>query len=162
MAILRNDAAFFQEVEKRKPHYTLKVTIHTSYNKVSDVMCKVFLPRRVTERPYVVLRFTEDQARGLGGVGLFSIEGQFENAGRAITIRSERAYSPGLVNETSFGTGVSEHKILGEAWDLTITHNSLSSCGLDKAFTSGMFYSHPTLYWSLRPLSRSRTLEIRL
>ena len=46
----------------RRAEYVLKTTVKTRRATVNDVLCRVYLPRSVTETPFLVFEPTAEQA----------------------------------------------------------------------------------------------------
>lgn len=103
---------------RRKPDFVLKTTIKTQHGAVTDVLCRVYLPRSVIARPYLHFEPTPQQVDALT-VPEFSVEGKAEWHGQAIAIRAGTVFTEGW-QRNRLSPDVVKCTLPGEPWDLEV------------------------------------------
>jgi hypothetical protein len=102
-------------VNSRKPDLELLVNLETSFAKVEGIHCRVFLPKRMEEKLYLLLLPTREQAAPLHRPP-FKLHAE---VGQNI-LHSEEVYGFG-VESTSWSTGIRTARLICEPWHFDYT-----------------------------------------
>ena len=108
----------------REENHLVKATLIVNGAEISSVPCKVYLPERIDEKPYIILKPSKDDATRImashKGVLHASVYG-FDK-GIELTIEAPEVYFSG--GSTKYwGDGISDSTIPGEPQDLHVIHH---------------------------------------
>lgn len=108
---------------ERKEDYRIFVRIQSDKASVDNVLCKVYLPKRVTEPINLIFYPNEEQKKMLEGVFEFSVVGELKGfSGKTeSSIKSEKVYSK-TGSTVYWGPDIKESVHAGEPRDLEETH----------------------------------------
>ena len=109
-----------QELQREENHL-VKASVIVDGFEINNVPCKIFLPERIQEKPYVILKPSKEDADRIMGshVGkLHAIVYGFDKE-KALTIEAPEVYFSGS-SIKYWGDGISDSTIPGEPQDLHI------------------------------------------
>jgi hypothetical protein len=135
--------AGLRRVIGRDPNYTVITKIKTAHGVVSDVPCRIYLPRTVMGRPYLEFDLSETQ-RGPLTVPEFSVQGDAETTNGFMSVRSDIVFTQGWTEERR-GSNFIKCTLPGEPWNLEI-HISHSIGVNDNLMHSGLFWLTPNRF----------------
>lgn len=106
---------------ERKEDYRIFVKIATDKACVEDVLCKIFLPKRLTEKIELYFYPNEEQRRKLEGIFEFSIIGELKGfSGKAMAeIQANKVYFKNRSTEY-WGNNITESTFIGNPIDLKV------------------------------------------
>lgn len=126
------------------PNHKLKVLVTYDKGTIPDVVCEVFLPRKVADPFKLLLKPTEEQSKITGEIFAFSIEGAIIGDNGEVETRISGKTIYNLRHSTMlWGTDLSETTLTAEPADLTISH--LRSDPQDENMTKGNFWFTPSI-----------------
>lgn len=148
-------------MKSRDKDHKLKVSITYGDHTTEDVLCEVYLPKRVIEPVELIFRPTFEQSKQLGWPFEFSIYGEIKDfsGDLDIIIKANKVYYKHGTTE-HWGHGLSESILIGEPIDLIIMRFLSSDGKSEKEKTSikGTFWLTPNIMLSpTKILSRDFT-----
>jgi len=111
---LRNDL-------KREENHLVRATVIVNGSEIMDVPCKIFLPERIHEKPYIILKPSKEDANKIMASHkgkLYAIVCGFDK-NRELTIEAPEVYFSGSSTK-HWGDGISDSTVPGEPQDLHI------------------------------------------
>ncbi len=125
-----------------KENYSLRATFIVEDVQVPDVLCKIYLPERVCEKPRMKLRPTKEQFDKLTRSHKGSFKAEIKDRDGIIRERLEApvVYFENM-NTTYWEEGISDSSIDGEPQDLTVAHFLTSAS--DDENSSVVFWLSP-------------------
>jgi len=105
----------------RKENHLVKATVIVNNAKIVDVPCKVFLPERIQEKPYLVLGPARKDANGIRAsfeVSLYATTYGYDKK-RELTIKAPKVYIIGSSTK-HWGGDISHTTVVGEPQDLHV------------------------------------------
>jgi len=142
--------------------HRLKVSITHDNNVTEDILCEVYLPKRLTEPVELIFRPTSQQLGQLGLPFEFSIYGEIkDSSGEPRTrINANKVYSK-YGSTKQWGQEISESVIIGEPIDLRITMLLRSDKKDEKDTSRGTFWlTHNIMLTPVKCLTTSFTGEV--
>lgn len=135
----------------RKEHHRLFATIKIKPFSINDaeaqtienVLCKVFLPFKKTDKPLLHFLPTDEQELQLQDAAVFGLEAEVvQPNGDHTVVTANQVY---IVSHTSdpWGPGQTEHVLIGEPWDLKIQHIRPPGDSEPEPKVSGSFWLSP-------------------
>jgi hypothetical protein len=108
----------------REENHLVKATLFVKGDEINGVPCKIYLPERIHEKPYVVLKPSEEDVTRIMGSykGALKVIVYGFDKGIEISIEAPEIY----FSESStkyWGDGISESTILGEPQDFHVVHH---------------------------------------
>lgn len=108
----------------REENHLVKATMIVNGNEITNVPCKIFLPERIQEKPWVVLKPSKEDAYRIMASNKGVLRGSvcgFDKE-KELTIEAPEVYFSGSSTK-HWGDGISDSTILGEPQDLHIIHH---------------------------------------
>lgn len=145
----------------RGEDYLVNATVVVGDSVISGVPCKIYLPERIYEKPYLVLKPLKDDANGIMAPWKAAVKATIYGFDKEIqtTIEAPEVYFSGASTKY-WGDGISDTTVPGEPQDLHIIHHLKDSESRNK--TDIVFWISPNRF--LTPfvmLSSSYTGEIK-
>ena len=110
------------ELPRRVEDHNLLVTVRGDGEEIRDVVCKLWLPRRVNERPIMFLYPQGPRSNILADIPPpFAVEGRIDNGGSIITIRADEVWSE-YASTRWLGGSRDETVLQGKPIDLRVIH----------------------------------------
>ena len=110
---MKSDTDLSRKIDQR-PDYVFKATVKAKRGVVDDVLCRLYLPRTVAERPFLVFEPTVDQI-GVTADFEFSFQGRIDK----LIIRADRVYSQ-WSQKTHHAPGLALRTMEAEPFDLKL------------------------------------------
>ena len=110
-------------MSSRDEDYKLKINIAHDDQVTEDILCDVYLPKRLTEPVELIVRPTAQQSRHLGWPFEFSISGEIKgfSGERSTLVRADKVYYK-HGSTKHWGHEIADSVIVGEPIDLRITN----------------------------------------
>lgn len=136
---------------ERKEQYRVFATIEVlgseqediSEEHVEQVLCKVFLPFRKTEKPLLHFIPTDEQERHLQSPALFKVHAELTQPNGELTVISADQVQITHHTGTGWGPDLNEHLLIGAPWGLKIEHIREPSSFYSAPRTTGSFWISP-------------------
>jgi hypothetical protein len=147
----------------REENYLVRATMIVNGAEIANVPCKIFLPERIQEKPYIILNPSmEDQTRIMASHkgALHAIVYGFEKE-KELTIEAPEVYFSGSSTKY-WGDSLSDLSIPGEPQDLHIIRHLKAAENAQHQHTQIVFWISPNIF--LTPFvssSRSYTGDIK-
>lgn len=148
-------------ISKTEDH-KLQVSITHEDHIVDDILCEVYLPKRLTEPVELIFRPSSQQSEQLGLPFELSIYGEIKDlSGELRTrIKANKVYCK-YGSTKHWGHDISESVIIGEPLDLSITDLLRSNNKEEKDTSRGTFWLTPNIMLTpAKSLTLSFTCEI--
>lgn len=132
--------------QSRKEDHLVRATIKVKGSKIAGVPCKIFLPERIYEKPYIILKPSIEDAGILTTISkcrnLFSIVHGFDGK-KELTIEAPLVYFSGSSTK-HWGSGISGSTVPGEPQDLHIIQHRNDNTDGEK--TNIVFWVSPNSF----------------
>jgi hypothetical protein len=109
---------------KREEDHRVNATVILENTEITDVPCKIYLPERIEEKPYLILKPPSEGACAILASCAFSLHATVKSFGgeTQITVDAPKVYFLG--GSTKYwGNSVSDSAILGDPQDLHVIHH---------------------------------------
>lgn len=109
---------------EREENHLVRATVIVNGSKIKNVPCRIFLPERIQEKPYVILKPSKEDAYKIMASHkgrLFAIVCGFDEK-KELTIEAPKVYFSGSTVR-QWGDDISESTVPGEPQDLHIIHH---------------------------------------
>lgn len=109
---------------ERQENYLVRAKVKVDDFEIPDVPCKIFLPERIQEKPYIVLKPTDENAKKImaSHKGSLSALVYGLDKKKQLTIETPKVYFSGSSTKY-WGNGISDSTVPGEPQDLHVIHH---------------------------------------
>jgi hypothetical protein len=137
---------------EREEDHRVKATIILDDNEITDVPCKIFLPERIQEKPYLILKPPREVANRIMASHRGALHATVHGLDKEkqLTIDAPEVYFSGSSTKY-WGDGISDSTIPGEPQDLHIIHHLRDNDYVQR--TQIVFWISPNQF--LTPLTSS-------
>jgi hypothetical protein len=125
---------------RREPDHVLRTDIRTLHGAVNNVLCRVYLPHSVMDRPYLHFQPTQDQLKALT-VPEFSVKGKTKWQDGSVVIKAGTVFTEGW-EQKDLSPDIVECSLPGEPWDLEIVRSRTAE-STETAIARGVFWITP-------------------
>ncbi|TMW74254.1 hypothetical protein FG147_08510, partial [Thauera sp. UPWRP] len=123
----------FQDKPSRDEDFLVEATLIANNSEICTVPCRIYLPERVHEKPYVVLKPKQEAAKQIIGAWKASLKATvygFDNEAE-VTIDAPEVYLSGG-STRYWGNGISDATKLGEPQDLHVVRHLRNRSSVSK------------------------------
>jgi len=108
---------------KPKPDIRLEVTITSEKRIINDILCYIFLPKRVSDPIELYLYPTKEQMKWLFNFHEVSLHGEIKNGSNVVLkkVQAKKAYLIKKSSTTTYFSDISENYVSVYVYDLEIT-----------------------------------------
>ena len=120
----------------RKEDYRLYATVKTGKSdieeieekEVSDVLCRVYIPVKVTDKPLLHFYLTDEQVDVLTQPSVLSVEAELKQPDGSVTKINASEVRLGEMHGVRWGSRISDNVLIGEPLDLKVKHVQRWAC----------------------------------
>ncbi len=114
----------FRKKLEREENHLVRATVIVDGFEITDVPCKIFLPERIQEKPYIILKPTDENAKKImaSHKGSMSAIAYGFDKSKELTIETPKVYFSGSSTKY-WGNGISDSTVPGEPQDLHVIHH---------------------------------------
>ena len=145
----------------REENHLVKATLVVKHTEINGVPCKIYLPERTHEKPYVVFKPSKEDAHKIMGSHKVALKAAIYGFDKEIqtTIEAPEVYFSGGFTK-HWGNDISETTVPGEPQDLHVIHHLRNHEGQEK--THIVFWVSPNKFLTPSMIcSNSYTGEIK-
>jgi len=155
----------------RREDYRLYATVQVDKSEVEgiekkevrDVLCRVYIPIKVTDTPLLHFYLTDEQAEVLEHPSVLSVLAEMKQPNGSIDKISASEVRLGTMHGTRWGPHVSDNILIGEPLDLKVEHVLQGSKYHPESRTRGAFWLTPSkLLDPMNPRMTSYTGDVSI